>query len=35
MEVRVVFLSGCHLVLSQLKDRDVGAFLNKNNEDSK
>ena len=31
--VRVVYLSHCSLVLSLLKNRGVGAFLNKKNED--
>ena len=33
--VRVVFLPDCPLVLSVLKHRGVGAFLNKKNEDPK
>ena len=33
--VRVAFLPDCPLVLSLLKYRDVGVFLNQNNEESK
>ena len=35
MEVRVIFLPNCPLVLSLLKYRGVGVFLNKKNEDPK
>ena len=35
MKVRVVFLPNCPLILSLLKYRGVGAFLNKKNEDTK
>ena len=35
VRVRVVFLPDCHLVLSLLKHRGIGAFLNPKNEDPK
>ena len=35
VEVRVVFLPDCPLILSLLKHRDVGAFYNYENEESK
>ena len=35
MGVTVAFLPECPLILSLLKHRDVGAFLNKKNEESK
>ena len=35
MGIRIVFLSDCPLVLSLLKYRGVGVFLNKKNEDPK
>ena len=35
VEVRIVFLPDCPLILSLLKHRDVGAFYNYENEESK
>jgi len=35
VRVRTIFLSDCPLVLSLLKHRDVGAFLDQENEDPK
>ena len=35
MEIRVVFLSDCHLVLSLHKHRSVEIFLNQKKEESK
>ena len=35
VEVKVIFLPDCPLVVFLLKYKDVGAFLNKKNEESK
>ena len=35
MEVRIIFLPDCPLVLSLFKHRDINAFFNQTNEDSR